>query len=171
MLEGLQSCAVVCRLSGEVVYETFALQAMLGEGEAVRAFRTHVQALIEAVAPALAGEHPDPVEPLKPVEMGERTYYLNACLYQVPQMKEPCLVVGVRPEARVPPKPEDIRAAFDLTRRQSEVAALLAQRYTNAEIAEAFCISPHTVRRHTEAVLSKLGVDDRRLVETVFLDR
>jgi DNA-binding CsgD family transcriptional regulator len=50
---------------------------------------------------------------------------------------------------------------FDLTPRQAEVAQLLAQRKTNREIAEALCISPHTARHHTEAVLEKLSLHSR----------
>lgn len=50
---------------------------------------------------------------------------------------------------------------FDLTPRQAEVAQLLAQRKTNREIAEALCISRHTARHHTEAVLRKLGIQTR----------
>ncbi|NBB73424.1 MAG: hypothetical protein GVY35_07070, partial [Bacteroidetes bacterium] len=51
-----------------------------------------------------------------------------------------------------------------LTPRQAEVAQLLARRKTNREIADALCISPHTARHHTEAVLRKLEVDSRRAV-------
>jgi DNA-binding CsgD family transcriptional regulator len=50
---------------------------------------------------------------------------------------------------------------FDLTPRQAEVAQLLAQRKTNREIAAALCISPHTARHHTEAVLDKLNLHSR----------
>ena len=47
---------------------------------------------------------------------------------------------------------------------EAEVAFLLAERRTNAEIAEALFISPHTARYHTEAVMGKLGVGRRRAV-------
>lgn len=51
--------------------------------------------------------------------------------------------------------------AFGLTRRQAEVAVLLAQGYRNRELALALTISPHTARRHTEQVLARLGVSTR----------
>jgi DNA-binding CsgD family transcriptional regulator len=51
--------------------------------------------------------------------------------------------------------------AFGLTRRQAEVAVLLAQGYRNRELALVLAISPHTARRHTEQVLARLGVSTR----------
>ena len=54
-----------------------------------------------------------------------------------------------------------------LTPREAEVAGLLARRLTSREIADRLSISPHTVRRHTERVLAKLGVRSRRDVEDV----
>lgn len=55
-----------------------------------------------------------------------------------------------------------LREGLKLTRRQAEVALLLAQRKSNDEIATELVISAHTARRHTEAVMGKLGVRDRR---------
>jgi DNA-binding CsgD family transcriptional regulator len=52
-------------------------------------------------------------------------------------------------------------AAGALTAREREVAALLAERRTNAEIAGALAVSVHTVRRHVEGVLRKLDVRSR----------
>ncbi|MDW8391372.1 MAG: LuxR C-terminal-related transcriptional regulator [Oscillochloridaceae bacterium] len=49
-----------------------------------------------------------------------------------------------------------------LTRRESEILALLALRWSDKEIAEQLIISPKTVRRHTSTIYSKLGVHGRR---------
>ena len=67
--------------------------------------------------------------------------------------------------ARPVPPVREICSRFGLTTRQAQVAQFLAWRYTNPEIAEALCLSYHTVRRHVEAVLAKLDVDDRYGVE------
>jgi DNA-binding CsgD family transcriptional regulator len=58
-----------------------------------------------------------------------------------------------------------LRQRFRLTRKESHVALLLAQRRSNAEIAETLRISPHTARRHTENVMLKLNVSSRYSVE------
>jgi DNA-binding CsgD family transcriptional regulator len=58
-----------------------------------------------------------------------------------------------------------LRERFRLTRKEATVALLLAQRRSNAEIAESLRISPHTARRHTENVMLKLNVTSRYSVE------
>ena len=60
-----------------------------------------------------------------------------------------------------------IRERFGLTEREAEVAALLADRRSNAEIARALGISVHTARHHIERVLLKLGGCKRRDVQRV----
>jgi DNA-binding NarL/FixJ family response regulator len=50
---------------------------------------------------------------------------------------------------------------YGLTRRELEVATLLAQGRTNTAIANALHISTHTARHHTQRVLGKLGVHSR----------
>lgn len=52
-------------------------------------------------------------------------------------------------------------ASAELTPRQREVLELLRQGLQNREIAERLGISLHTVRRHVEALLSRLEVPSR----------
>lgn len=54
-----------------------------------------------------------------------------------------------------------------LTPREHEVALLLAQRKTNREIGEGLGISSATAKRHTENILTKLGLTSRRAVERI----
>ena len=49
-----------------------------------------------------------------------------------------------------------------LTARQVEVLALLAEGLTNAELAQRLCLSAKTVDHHVSAILTKLGVSNRR---------
>ena len=53
------------------------------------------------------------------------------------------------------------RVDVELTRRQSEVLALLRDGLGTAQIASRLHISPVTVRRHLAIVLGKLGATDR----------
>ena len=57
-----------------------------------------------------------------------------------------------------------------LTRREMEVAALLAARRSNYEIAEILHMSRATAKRHTENILLKLGLHSRREVERIIID-
>jgi DNA-binding NarL/FixJ family response regulator len=48
-----------------------------------------------------------------------------------------------------------------LTPRETEVVKLVAESYTNREIAETLVISEKTVDRHRSNILEKLGMRDR----------
>ncbi len=50
---------------------------------------------------------------------------------------------------------------FKLSGRETEVLRLMAQGFTNVEMAEILEISPHTVKSHVLHIFNKLGVDDR----------
>jgi DNA-binding NarL/FixJ family response regulator len=60
-----------------------------------------------------------------------------------------------------PSRTTTLQATYGLTPREIQVAVLLAQGRSNAAIAEALRISPHTTRHHTQRVLAKLGVHSR----------
>jgi DNA-binding NarL/FixJ family response regulator len=49
-----------------------------------------------------------------------------------------------------------------LTRRERDVPRLLAEAYTDREIAEALYLSPRTVSWHVSTILAKLGTTSRR---------
>jgi len=55
----------------------------------------------------------------------------------------------------------DARAFPDLTGREHEVLALMAQGHSNAYIADHFVLSLKTVRNHVSSILVKLGVHSR----------
>jgi len=54
-----------------------------------------------------------------------------------------------------------LQERFGLTRREAEVARLLAQGRSNQAIARELKISAHTARHHTQRILSKLEVHSR----------
>jgi DNA-binding CsgD family transcriptional regulator len=66
-------------------------------------------------------------------------------------------------EERRRDEPRDLAAlaALGLSARQSEVLALAARGFTNAEIAARMGISPRTVQKHLEHVFDRLGVRTR----------
>ncbi|HBY98706.1 MAG TPA: DNA-binding response regulator [Chloroflexi bacterium] len=57
-------------------------------------------------------------------------------------------------------EPEDEVA--DLTHREQEVLSFAAEGATDKEIADALCISQHTVKSHMRNILAKLHVSSRR---------
>jgi DNA-binding NarL/FixJ family response regulator len=63
-----------------------------------------------------------------------------------------------------------LKARYRLTERQLQVAQLLAERYSNKEIAQVLDVKVSTAGRHTEHVLKKLGVASRRDVRKKLMD-
>src|SRR5919204_513862 len=52
-------------------------------------------------------------------------------------------------------------AARNLTKREREILALVAEGMSNREIADRLVLSPETVKSHVAAILEKLNVSDR----------
>ncbi len=70
--------------------------------------------------------------------------------------------IGSSPAVPAPRSPVVAVSPANLSAREREVLALLAQRLTDREIAEALFISPRTVMTHATSVFNKLGVANRR---------
>jgi DNA-binding NarL/FixJ family response regulator len=54
-----------------------------------------------------------------------------------------------------------IKDGFDFTQREMEIAAMLAQGFTNKQIASALYISEGTVKNNVSTIYSKIGISDR----------
>lgn len=74
------------------------------------------------------------------------------------------VLVLVEPLFREPLADPEIRERYRLTAQEIRVARAIAEDLRNDEIALRLGISPHTVRRHTERVLDKLGISSRAQV-------
>jgi DNA-binding NarL/FixJ family response regulator len=61
----------------------------------------------------------------------------------------------------VPAEPSSDNALDNLTRRQREVADLVARGLTNRQIAAELSISEHTVATHVSKIMKKLGLSSR----------
>jgi LuxR family maltose regulon positive regulatory protein len=77
--------------------------------------------------------------------------------------RAPAYVAGLLAAAPpVAPAAPPAEAPELLTPRESEILALLAERWSDKEIAARLVITPNTVRKHTSTLYQKLGVGDRR---------
>jgi DNA-binding NarL/FixJ family response regulator len=69
--------------------------------------------------------------------------------------------------ARLRPSPTDHEPdswpplGYDLTPREREVLALMAEGFMNSEIAEQLVVSLYTVKNHVSSIISKLGARNR----------
>lgn len=78
-----------------------------------------------------------------------------------PMAADPVILLSMKERPLTPDPNRSVDNRFGLTTREREVAALLAERRSNSEIAFALGISPHTASHHTEQVLAKLGLNSR----------
>jgi DNA-binding NarL/FixJ family response regulator len=62
---------------------------------------------------------------------------------------------------RAPPACERLRVGIRLTKRETEIARLIAQEMTSREIATKLFISERTVEAHVTNMLNKLGLNSR----------
>ena len=138
--------------------------------------RTEPALLLREGLLGLLGERPEagPPAPLRPddVEALFEAAWVAATgeAWISPRVVARVLPVVLGAAAIARPSDEVLRARFGLTPQEARVARLLAARRTNAEVAEALSIRPSTARRHTEQVLSKLGVSSRTDVEAALAE-
>ena len=64
-------------------------------------------------------------------------------------------------QRRLGPRGAPAAAPTELTPREREVLALVAEGLTNAELAERLYISPRTAGVHVSNILAKLGMSSR----------
>jgi DNA-binding NarL/FixJ family response regulator len=68
---------------------------------------------------------------------------------------------GVTPRRRPPRRGPEARSGTDLTTREADVLALVAQGFTNKQIAVRLYLSARTVEKHVERILAKTGAPNR----------
>lgn len=135
---------ILCDSSGTVIHANAVANALLSDAHAAGIHRISLAA----------------------VTLGERQreqlngFFVTARPLSL-ENAEPIAIVTVRPNAHHPCE-ESIRARFSLSRREAQVAVLLADRRTDAEIAAALGISWHTVRTHVERIFAALECHTRR---------
>lgn len=162
-LELLGGAVLVCGLDGTEHHRTPALGTLLSaEPE-----RERLLAMMRATARQLAfGAGPAPDAADRTLQTPTARYRLRAALLS-PELLPPggaALLALVREGTplRLLPGPDVLRRRYPLSRREAEVALLLAEGLANDAIARRLFISPHTARRHTEHVLGKLGLSSRK---------
>ena len=74
---------------------------------------------------------------------------------------DPQITIRVLRHVRQLERSSSASAFRDLSEREMQVLALVAEGKSNAEIAEKLHLSPTTVRNHVSTILSKLGLSNR----------
>jgi LuxR family maltose regulon positive regulatory protein len=87
--------------------------------------------------------------------------YIQKVLAAYDETATVAVVPSTQRGAGAPAAGQEVTAEM-LTNREIDVLILLAQRLSDKEIAEQLVLSPLTVKKHTQRVYRKLGVDNRR---------
>ncbi len=79
--------------------------------------------------------------------------------------------LGESPESAEPPRPPAAADKTTLTRRELQVAGLVAEGLTNSAVAAKLVISQRTAEGHVEHILAKLGFTSRAQIAAWVVDR
>jgi LuxR family maltose regulon positive regulatory protein len=151
------------------------LRALLQAAEAEGRAGIVIEALaLQALAHGRRGEHANAMTALeRSLRLAEPEGYVRLFAdLGLPMVR---LLQEARARAVAPEYVAKLLAAFEgdraspataalpepLSQREREVLKLIAAGLTNREIAETLVISPETVKKHTGAIYSKLGVSNR----------
>ena len=124
--------------------------------------RRRVRESLRTLGDAMVAAAPVPNAPFEPRLLAVRTATRRYALEPLmpPAGSEAGGLIHVH-RSRTTHDPDSIATRFGLTRREAEVALLIAAGQSNKSIAAELRLSPHTVRRHTESVFRKVGVTSR----------
>jgi DNA-binding CsgD family transcriptional regulator len=124
----------------------------------------------EAVWRSIPAELPPPLRPYRDAYIGEAQQAIGCERWNARRAEgrdldrrgAVSLALG-EPErdGRAPSQPPRVADAPPLTRRQQEVAVLIARGFTDREIAARLVISTRTAEYHVEQILSRLGFRSR----------
>lgn len=155
--------ALALDLWGNLLQRTDALLMMLASEPEAPALLAAAERMGQSLVEPMIPPRSPLVQGTQEIVQTERGPYLvRGCVHSPPRGGgSPLVLVSLE---RLPPRQRtraELCQLYALTGTEVEVALLLALGRSNAEIAEARGISPHTARRHTERVLHKLGVRSR----------
>ncbi|HYT71789.1 MAG TPA: helix-turn-helix transcriptional regulator [Gemmatimonadales bacterium] len=166
-LDLLSEGAVLLNADGRPVHSNAALSHLLANDPERSRLESALQALGAQLCRAVGGagargERLSQTVPASEVTTARARYRLRATLFgEGIAARSPTVLVALERVRAEPPRAEQLAARYQLTPSEGEVALLLVQRRTNAEIARALGISPHTARHHTESVFLKTGAHSR----------
>jgi DNA-binding CsgD family transcriptional regulator/PAS domain-containing protein len=148
-------------------HRTPALVALLAADPEAGAVGAGLSAFARRLRPLVFSRRADAADaavPTATVQTARAAYALRAVLLGAGAAGlGDAFVVTVEPRglATAFPSPAAVREAFGLTRREAEVALLVAEGLANDAIADRLFVSPHTVRHHVEAAMAKLELTGR----------
>lgn len=170
VLDALEEAIVVCDLNARVLHANPAFTSILAADPEGNNVQAALEALVRSASGLLGAATKSGTA--TPVQLGEQTIRTRHTEYRLRgnivgrDLFRPgeALLVTLHPTLAERHPGELLGNRYGLSPQEARVARLLARGDSNAMIADELAISPHTVRRHTERVLRKLGVASRAQV-------
>lgn len=174
-LDRIGRAAAIYSMGGRPLHRTDALARLL---DAEPESATLLQSLDRLVRDVVAccrpqrekGDTTGIVQARTRVRCGGAEYALVAGWLESALIGTEAVLVSVERRRLRFPVPRELTARFGLTGREAEVALLLAQGLTDGAVARHLALSPHTARRYSERVLTKLGIHSRAAVAFTILN-
>ena len=165
-LDAVSEPLVAFDADGAPLHRNGALERLLAaepEAPRVEAALAALAARVRPLAFARCADAPAVTPTTAEVRTGRAAYALRAALLPVGALGHgEAFLVTVEPRGPAAALPTvDAVRQLGLTRREAEVALLVAEGLSNDAIAERLFVSPHTVRHHVEAAMAKLEVTGR----------
>jgi DNA-binding CsgD family transcriptional regulator len=176
MVDGLQLAkqpAILLRPNGTIAYMNPSAETLIGQRFTIRHSRLsapnsaenrQLQALIDQTCAAQARFMSSGQE-LKPVVLSATETDARLIIRAAPIRRSASdilafsgvvlMISNLAPDIRL--RPETLQHAFDLTRREAEVMALIGEGQHIQQIGVTLGISPETVRYHIKSVFMKTG--------------
>jgi DNA-binding CsgD family transcriptional regulator len=168
LIDELSSPVLLFDVSGRTCHESAAAAALLTadpEAERVRSEARRVATDLSKRVLGAPGEDAAAIlhtRPTATLTTQQSRYSIVASVMPAGMLHaRPLVVVVVERLTRTAPTANELRQKFGLTRRECDVARLLAIGKSNRAVSIELGISPHTAERHTERVLLKLGLNSR----------
>lgn len=169
VLDGIDTPMLLADLGGRALHRNRALSELLARDASER-IESALEIFLARIGGAV-GAAPD-VRWAETIRLDGARVRIRATLFESEGLgpRSHVLVVVDAPP-RLPEAPGPWMRALGLTPRQAAVAVLLARGWSNKRIARELGMRPKTARRHTEAVLARLGVSSRAAVAAELLSR
>ncbi|PAP77260.1 hypothetical protein BSZ37_12860 [Rubrivirga marina] len=152
---------------GAPLHRNGALEALLAadpEAPHVEVALAALAARLRPLAFARRADAPAVTPPTAEARTARAAYALRAALLPAGALGHgEAFLVTVEPRglAAALPSADAVRQSLGLTRREAEVALLVAEGLSNEAIAERLFVSTHTVRHHVESAMAKLDLTGR----------
>lgn len=170
-LDMLSDAMIVFGVDRREIHRNAAFVRICERDPENEAIMTAVRSIAHSLHPLIfPGRRPSHAPGTRKVGTRTASYDLKGTLLPAGSFgSEPAVLISVSKNGVDLPGPDALRERFGLTPREAEIAHLLAEGLSNADISDRLYISPHTARRHTANIFDKLGVNTRKGLALKFL--